>query len=428
MPTLVRSYSKINLGLAIGPVRPDGFHGLTTLYQTLELHDLVTVSAARAAETRISLTTNDARVPVDGRNTCWKMVEKALARMGVAAEVAIHIEKRLPVQGGMGAGSANAAAALIGLERELGEALSGGERLQLAGEVGSDVPLFLLGGSVLGVGRGEMVYPMPDMSSVFCVVAVPEVGVSTPQAFRDWDGLVAGTSGAEAPSSSGVASGTAEAVPLTKPDVPGHTAKPTSGGEAARYEAPGSSEVKQAVDPTHADSARMNGAPGSGVSGLGADLRDSSASLTQGSEPDRLSELSLAYASLYAEPGTSGIIRGSNPRSEEGGPDKRQGGQVDDLAENTLLSLVRTGVENDFERVVFPAYPSLREIKRLLMGTGSGSALYAALSGSGSALFGLYRSEADAEAAQQRVQSAGTKALITKTLPRSLYWTRMFAG
>jgi 4-diphosphocytidyl-2-C-methyl-D-erythritol kinase len=105
---------------------------------------------------------------------------------------------------------------------------------------------------------------------------------------------------------------------------------------------------------------------------------------------------------------------------------------VDDLAENTLLSLVRTGVENDFERVVFPAYPSLGEIKRLLMGTGSGtgsgSALYAALSGSGSALFGLYRSETDAEAAQQRVQNAGTKALITKTLPRSLYWTRMFAG
>ena len=92
------------------------------------------------------------------------------------------------------------------------------------------------------------------------------------------------------------------------------------------------------------------------------------------------------------------------------------------LAENTLLSLVRTGVENDFEQVVFPAYPSLREIKRLLMGTDSGApALYAALSGSGSALFGLYRSEADAEAAQQRVQSLqGCKALLTETLPRQL--------
>jgi len=342
MPTLVRSYSKINLGLAIGPVRPDGFHGLTTLYQTLDLHDLVTVSAARATETKISLTSNDKRVPTDGRNTCWKMVERALARMEVAAEVAIHIEKRLPVQGGMGAGSANAAAALIGLERELGEALSGAARLQLAGEVGSDVPLFLLGGAVLGLGRGEQVVPLPDMPSLFCVVAIPDVGVSTPQAFRDWD------------------------------------------------------------------------------SGAGQ--------LTAVDNPDRLNELSLAYASLYAEPGTSGIIRGSNPGNQQGGSEKAQSSQENDLAENTLLSLVRTGVENDFERVVFPAYPSLRENKRQLMGTGSGAALYAALSGSGSALFGLYRSEADARQAQQRVQDAGTKALMTKTLPRTEYWTRMFAG
>ncbi len=379
MSTRVRSYSKINLGLAIGPVRPDGFHGLTTVYQTLELHDVVTVQARRASATKIVLTTNDERVPVDGRNTCWKMVERTLDRLGLAAEVSIYIEKRLPVQGGMGAGSANAAAALIGLERELGlvpdtRSLAGAERLRLAGEVGSDVPLFLLGGTVLGLGRGEMVVPLPDMSSVFCVVAVPEVGVSTPQAFRDWDALVERIPGAKAPSSHGKTYGTAEAVPLTRPE-----SSKTSFG------------------------------------------------LTDVDNPDRLNELSLAYASLYAEPGTSGIIRGSGPGNKQGASEEVQSGQGDDLAENTLLSLVRTGVENDFEQVVFPAYPSLREIKRELMGTGSGSALYAALSGSGSALFGLYRSEADARAAQQRVQNAGVKALITKTLPRREYWTRMFA-
>src|ERR1700722_11519852 len=99
MGTRVRSYSKINLGLAIGAVRPDGFHGLTTLYQTLDLHDLVTVTARRAGETKISLTTNHPFVPRDGRNTAWKMVERCLGRLGVSAEVEIHIEKRLPVQG-----------------------------------------------------------------------------------------------------------------------------------------------------------------------------------------------------------------------------------------------------------------------------------------------------------------------------------------
>ena len=99
-----------------------------------------------------------------------------------------------------------------------------------------------------------------------------------------------------------------------------------------------------------------------------------------------------------------------------------------------MLFRSRTGIGNDFEEVVFPQYPSLRITKRQLMGSDLESssvdrpAIYAALSGSGSALFGLYRSEADARAAQQRVQNGGNKALITKTLPRAEYWTRMFAG
>ena len=119
------------------------------------------------------------------------MVERCLERLGVAAEVAIHIEKKLPVQGGMGAGSANAAAALLGLERELGVALPEAERLELAAEIGSDVPLFLVGGAVMGTGRGEQVVAMPDLPKTWCVVAVPQVGVSTPAAFKAWDALVA---------------------------------------------------------------------------------------------------------------------------------------------------------------------------------------------------------------------------------------------
>src|SRR6202789_2656115 len=103
MPTRVRSYSKINLGLGIGPVRADGFHGLATLYQTLALHDGVTVAAKRARETLIRLTTNNPLVPTNEKNTAWKMVELALMRMGVTAEGAIHIEKDWPVQGGLAA-------------------------------------------------------------------------------------------------------------------------------------------------------------------------------------------------------------------------------------------------------------------------------------------------------------------------------------
>src|SRR5271166_5235165 len=111
MPTTVRSHAKINLGLGIGAPRPDGFHSLATVYQTLEIHDLVTVTARPAAETALRLTSNDRRVPTDSRNTAWKMVALALEALDLSAEVEIHIEKRLPVQGGLGAGSANAVAA-----------------------------------------------------------------------------------------------------------------------------------------------------------------------------------------------------------------------------------------------------------------------------------------------------------------------------
>jgi 4-diphosphocytidyl-2-C-methyl-D-erythritol kinase len=359
MSTRVRSYSKINLGLAIGPVRPDGFHGLTTLYQTLDLHDLVTVSAKRLASrtvTRISLTTNHPFVPRDARNTAWRMVERCLERLGVTAVVASHFARRRRGRGGWGAGSANAAAALLGLERELGVALPGVERLKLAAEIGSDVPLFLLGGAVLGLGRGEQVVPMPDLPRTLCVVAMPSVGVSTPAAFKAWDALVA--------------------------------------GEDAK--------------------------------GVGAEL-------TSLPQVDKLQQLSLAYSSLSAKtgdckPGTSGIVRDPNPEKKRDLPDESQADAMNDLAENTLLALVRTGIGNDFEEVVFPQYPSLRITKRQLMGSDSdGSAIYAALSGSGSALFGLYRSEADAQAAQQRVQSSGVQALLTETLPRAEYWERMFA-
>jgi 4-diphosphocytidyl-2-C-methyl-D-erythritol kinase len=161
---------------------------------------------------------------------------------------------------------------------------------------------------------------------------------------------------------------------------------------------------------------------------------------------DKLQELSLAYSSLStltgvrpggkrneSKSGTSGILRDSSSEKKRNSLDETQEHTLNDLAENTLLALVRTGIgsdglHNDFEDVVFPQYPSLRITKRQLMGSDSdGSAIYAALSGSGSALFGLYRSEQEAQAAQQRVQSSGVQALLTETLPRAEYWERMFA-
>ena len=339
MPTTVRSHAKINLGLGIGAPRPDGFHALVTVYQTLDLHDLVSVKAQRAGATELHLTSNDERVPVDGHNTAWKMVEIALKVLGISAKVEIHIEKRLPVQGGFGAGSANAVAALVGLEAELGVPARSfiTRRLELAAQVGSDVPLFLIGGTVLGVDRGQEVYPLPDIESTWCLVATPDIGVSTPQAFRDWDALCA------------------------------------------------------------------------------------QEGLTPQASTDKLNELSRAYASAFA---------GGIPRGQAGTGSSGVLSMGEDLAGPQESALVRTGISswirNDFERVVFSQHPSLAEIKRILLGFGTPeAALHASLSGSGSALFGLYLTRGDAEAARERLSAAGVQSQLTRTLPRSEYWGQM---
>jgi 4-diphosphocytidyl-2-C-methyl-D-erythritol kinase len=342
MPTTVRSHAKINLGLGIGAPRADGFHALATVYQTLEVHDRLTVTAQRAKTTALRLSSNDRRVPADDRNTAWKMVELALEALQVQAEVHVHIEKRLPVQGGLGAGSANAVAALVGLEAELGirpEDLPEwpSQRLRLAERVGSDVPLFLIGGAVLGVDRGQSVFPLPDFAPVWTVIATPSVGVSTPQAFRDWDQLC---------------------------------------------------------------------------------LREG---LTESASTDKLNELSRAYAACFA---------GVKALNESGYEAKTGSSGVlavgEDLAGPQVSALVRTGIANDFERVVFPQHPLLSEIKRTLAASGTPeAALYASLSGSGSALFGFYRGERDAEAARQRLRELGVESLLTRTLPRIPYWRNM---
>lgn len=374
MPTTVRSHAKVNLGLYIGAPRPDGFHPLSTVYQTVEIHDFVAVSASPAPETSIRITSNDPRVPTDNRNTAWKMVALALQDLGTPASVSIYIDKRLPIQGGLGAGSANAIAALVGLEcelertREKDRALTGSpatwlairqfaenmgvpnedplqlntgnwpsRQIDLAAKVGSDVPLFLVGGAVLGRGRGETVYPLADFDPTWCVIAIPPIGVSTPQAFRDWDALCA----------------------------------------AER--------------------------------------------LTMDASDDRLEELSRAYVSAFGAMhglGSSGV-----PAQENVSGDR-------DLAGPKESALVRTGItswiRNDFERVVFPQHPSLAEIKRTLAASGTPeAAIHASLSGSGSALFGLYLTREHAQAAQERLTAAGVENQITLTLPRSKYWTEM---
>jgi 4-diphosphocytidyl-2-C-methyl-D-erythritol kinase len=363
MTVAVRSFAKINLGLYIGAARADGFHELRTVYQTIALHDLIRVSVSRGRG--IEIVCNDARVPLDSSNTCYRSAERVMEELGASGRVRIEIEKRLPVQGGLGAASSNAVATMIALERALKKTLSAAARLRIAAVIGSDLPLFLVGGTTLGVGRGEEVYPLPDLPSLPMVIVVPEVGVSTPRAFADWDSLV--KSGAELRSSGQLA------VP-TK-DRTGEGARPhRNGGAAPRHHT--GTDVPQLTSP-------------------------------HGS--DRLFLVGCGLSSWL-----TGFTDGGYPNT---GASAKGGSRAGKL----LSDLVRTGIENDFEKVVFPQYPELRDIKGALERVG---AKYASLSGSGSTLYGLFASTAAADRPVLRLRRQGLTAVATRTLTRSQYWKR----
>jgi 4-diphosphocytidyl-2-C-methyl-D-erythritol kinase len=329
MSVTVRSFAKINLGLCIGPRRPDGYHELATVYQTIEWGDRITIEAT--ADRGIDLRCDSPDVPRDDSNTCYRIAEKALRRSGLNRGVRISIHKSLPVQGGLGAASSNAVATLLGLEQELGLSLTLAEKMEIAAGIGSDLPLFLVGGTVFGTGHGEVVHPAPDLPAIPCVVITSPIGVSTPKAFADWDCMR-----------------------------------------------------------THAPQ------------------------LTPSESSDTITSFSSA-AFLWL----NGFLSRGSGQFSSGVPVQEDGGRVETL----LLGLVRTGIANDFERVVFPQHPELAEYKGELMRLG---ARYASLSGSGSAVYGLFGYAEDAVRVARRLSAAGIRARATATLSRPRYWEQIF--
>jgi 4-diphosphocytidyl-2-C-methyl-D-erythritol kinase len=317
MATVVRAFAKINIGLRIGPKREDGFHELRTIYQTLAIHDVIKVDVDRGVG--IEIRCKHPLVPCDESNTCWRVTERVLRALRVRGKIRIAIEKNLPVQGGMGGASSNAVATMFALERAFKRQLEPQERLRLAAEIGSDLPLFLVGGTALGTGRGEQVYALEDLPEWHCLTATPQIGVSTPAAFAEWDRKLTGLD-----------------------------------------------------------------------------------------RSDRISTFSFAVYEWLSR----------SRFSATGVPDNDW-----DRAEALLLDLVRTGIENDFESVVFPKYPAIREVKRVLERAGAN---YSSLSGSGSTVYGLFADLSSVVQAVQTLIQAGVPAKVTVTLPRSKYWKNLF--
>jgi 4-diphosphocytidyl-2-C-methyl-D-erythritol kinase len=303
----VRAFAKINLSLRVLGARPDGFHELRTLFQSIALHDTLTITKRRGA---LVLTCDNAALPVDGRNLIVRAAcaaWTASGRRGAPRHVRIDLVKRIPLAAGLGGGSSDAAAALkaLGTLWHVDE----GRLRAIASALGADVPYFLEGGTVLGVERGDVLHRQTDHPARWVVLALPDFGVSTPQAFGWFD----------------------------------------------------------------------------------ADRGRSSFRLRQG----------------------------------YGGPPKREARRLVDRLRMSgtrkplALSLSKGELTNDLQRPVAKRHP---EIARLVTSLRRAGASHAAMSGSGSTVFGLFTRHSTASAAARAVESrTGTRTLVTRTVSRAAY-------
>jgi 4-diphosphocytidyl-2-C-methyl-D-erythritol kinase len=188
----VRAHAKINLSLRVLGVRADGYHELRTVFQSIALHDTLTIRHARGP---FRLSVDDPACPADETNLIWRAAERlwtASGRRGAPRDVAIEVAKRIPMQAGLGGGSSDAAAVLSALGRawRVDEAIV----RETGAAIGADVPYFFEGGTVLGLERGDVLFPLADQPRAFVVLVLPDFGVSTRDAFTWLDHSAASSS------------------------------------------------------------------------------------------------------------------------------------------------------------------------------------------------------------------------------------------
>ena len=184
MPTLVgQAPAKINLGLKIVGRRPDGYHELRTVFQTISLADRLAVSYVRRRSTEVTLRCNDPALENED-NLAYRAAKDLLAAKRWAGHIKIDLEKRIPHGSGLGGGSSDAAAVLLALEQLLRPTPPRELLFEIAARLGSDVPFFLVGGTAVGIGRGEEVYPLPDGRRHWALVLAPPIRISTADAYR----------------------------------------------------------------------------------------------------------------------------------------------------------------------------------------------------------------------------------------------------
>jgi 4-diphosphocytidyl-2-C-methyl-D-erythritol kinase len=182
----IPSFAKINLRLDILGKRADGYHELRTIFQTVSLHDELRLRTTKSSEISLTIHGNDelAREPVK-KNLAYRAVDALRRELKIRRGVELELHKTIPSGGGLGGGSSNAAAALFGYLQLIERKLPMAVLLELAASLGADVPIFLFGGRALGAGRGDEIYPLPDIKKLALLIVAPrDIRVPTPDAFR----------------------------------------------------------------------------------------------------------------------------------------------------------------------------------------------------------------------------------------------------
>jgi 4-diphosphocytidyl-2-C-methyl-D-erythritol kinase len=180
------AYAKVNLRLDVLGRRVDGYHELRTIFQTISLHDTLTLEIKREPGIEIRIAGNSALAAEPGQdNLVYRALDQLVREIGFPQGVRAVLTKRIPVGRGLGGGSSDAAAALVGLLRLAGKRIEAARLLEIASALGADVPFFLHGGRALGIGRGDEIYPLPDLARRQVLVVSPHrIAVPTKEAYR----------------------------------------------------------------------------------------------------------------------------------------------------------------------------------------------------------------------------------------------------
>ncbi len=355
----VRSFAKINLGLEIVRKRPDGYHDIRTLFQSVALAD--TIELEPAADGSIRLEGDEPSVAWDPTNLVFRAARLLRERTGSPAGVRIRVAKTVPPGKGLGGGSANAAVTLLALNKLWSLGLGAETLAELALLLGSDVPYFLQGGLCLGESRGEVLKRLPDLPPLPCVLAFPP--------------------------------------------YPIHTAEIYAGLGASLTRSPTLSPAFQVGDKKR----------GSGLLRGAVNILHNPCCSPSTSRAIEKSE------DNYILPG---LVTPNKPRHSGRGLEELTSPAKD----SKIMRFLDTGdfglLENDLELVIFRRYPELEVFKRFFRGQGAALSL---VTGSGSAVFGLFTDRNQARKALDLLRGK-SEARLVETLPREGYWAQVGAG